>query len=89
MILGMNGMAILNQRRKMSELQKKLDATARAVEPVLWKILNEIEKGSGDWVTDYENDDLCLDCNKHMWVEGYIGDNIQLCHECYVVKHTK
>jgi len=26
------------------ELQAKLDATARAVEPVLWKILKEIEE---------------------------------------------
>jgi hypothetical protein len=27
-----------------AELQAKLDATARAVEPVLWEILKEIEE---------------------------------------------
>jgi hypothetical protein len=54
-----------------------------------YEVRQKISEGSGDWVTDYENDDLCLDCDKPMWVEGYIGDNIQLCHKCYVVKHTK
>jgi hypothetical protein len=28
-------------------------------------------------------DQLCNGCKKPMWVEGYIEDNINLCHECY------
>jgi hypothetical protein len=49
---------------------------------------NLVDEGSGDWVTDYENNDLCLGCNKPMWVEGYIGDDIQLCHLCYENQYT-
>jgi hypothetical protein len=45
------------------------------------------DKGSGDWVTDYENSDSCLDCKKPMWVEGYIDDDISLCHLCYEIKY--
>jgi hypothetical protein len=31
-------------KKRNTELQIKLDATARAVEPVLWEILKEIEE---------------------------------------------
>ena len=31
-------------KKEKTELQTKLDATARAVEPVLWEILKEIEE---------------------------------------------
>ena len=31
-------------KKKNTELQTRLDATARAVEPVLWEILKEIEE---------------------------------------------
>jgi hypothetical protein len=31
-------------KKKNTELQARLDATARAVEPVLWEILKEIEE---------------------------------------------
>ena len=31
-------------KKKNTELQVRLDATARAVEPVLWEILKEIEE---------------------------------------------
>lgn len=27
----------------------------------------------------------CLHCGTAMWAEGYIGDDIQLCHACYSV----
>jgi hypothetical protein len=33
---------------ELSELQRKLDAAARALEPVFWEILNEIEEGEKD-----------------------------------------
>jgi hypothetical protein len=29
----------------MATLQEKLDATAKALEPVLWEVLKEIEEG--------------------------------------------
>jgi hypothetical protein len=34
----------------MPNLQDKLDKVARAVEPILWNILDEIENDKGDWV---------------------------------------
>ena len=32
----------------MSELQDKLDKTAKAIEPVLWALLKELEKDNDD-----------------------------------------
>jgi hypothetical protein len=34
----------------MPNLKDKLDKAARAVEPILWNILDEIENDKGDWV---------------------------------------
>jgi hypothetical protein len=31
-------------------LQEKLDNAARSVEPILWKMLDEIENDKSDWV---------------------------------------
>jgi hypothetical protein len=36
-----------------------------------------------------EDDELCLGCSKPMWVEGYIEDDIQLCHLCYENQYTE
>jgi hypothetical protein len=33
---------------ELSELQKRLDAVARALEPVFWEVLKEIEEGEED-----------------------------------------
>ena len=34
----------------MPNLKDKLDKAAKAVEPILWNILDEIENDKGDWV---------------------------------------
>jgi hypothetical protein len=39
-------------KKRNTELQIKLDATARAVEPVLWEILKEIEEEDAQSRTD-------------------------------------
>jgi hypothetical protein len=31
----------------------------------------------------------CLGCNKPMWVEGRIDDDIKLCHLCYEIKYSR
>lgn len=28
-------------------------------------------------------DRLCLECDREMWREGWIGDDMLLCHACY------
>jgi hypothetical protein len=33
--------------------------------------------------------DNCRNCNKPMWVEGYIQDKIDLCHLCYENNYTE
>jgi hypothetical protein len=53
----------------MPNLKDKLDKAAKAVEPILWNILDEIDEGSGDWVTDYEDEN-----DKGGWVCTITGE---------------
>jgi hypothetical protein len=64
----------------MPNLQDKLDKVARAVEPILWNILDEIENDKGDWVctiTGEVMDDFgnIIDEGSGDWVTDYEDEN--------------
>jgi hypothetical protein len=64
----------------MPNLQDKLDKAARAVEPILWNILDEIENDKGDWVctiTGEVMDDFgnIIDEGSGDWVTDYEDEN--------------
>ncbi len=64
----------------MPNLQDKLDKVARAVEPILWNILDEIENDKGDWVctiTGEVMDDFgnIIDEGSGDWVTDYEEEN--------------